>query len=238
MAEGGTLRLGFIIPSPNRILEQEVVRHLPEGSCAHVTRLRMTGPNWVPLDRLLPRAAEAAAALRDAGCDAVVFNCTASAMEQGRAGNAALLASLRGAIGEAAAETTASAMVAALAALGARRVVLVTPYSAAVTGKARDFLEESGVAVLNTVARDVAGKGPYWDIPASQWLAELCAARQAGADAYVLSCANIACLDAIEAAEAELGRPLVTSNQAVLWRAARVAGFGGRLAGLGALGAL
>ncbi len=233
-----TLRLGFIVPSPNRMVEQEMVPRLPAGSCAHVARLRMTGPNWVPLDRLLPRAAEAAASLRDAGCDAVVFNCTASAMEQGSAGNAALLGALRAAVGEAAAETTASAMLAALGALGARRVVLVTPYSEAVTGKARDFLEENGIAVLSSVARDVAGKGPYWDIPATQWLAELSAAREPRADAYVLSCANIACLDAIEAAETALGRPLVTSNQAVLWRGLRAAGFAGRLDGLGALGAL
>src|SRR5690606_31297297 len=117
--------------------------------------------------------------------------------------NAALLASLRDAVGEAKALTTAAAVVAALAALEARRVVLVTPYSEAVTARARAFLEESGIKVLASVARDVSGRMPYWEITPAQWQADLRAARQEDADAYVLSCANIACLDMIEDAEAE-----------------------------------
>jgi maleate isomerase len=229
-------RIGIIVPSPNRMVEQEMLRHLPAGTQAHVARLRMTGASWVPLDRLLPRVAEAAASLADAGCATVVFHCTASSMEQGLAGNDALLDAMRATVGAAVAETTASAMIAALAALGARQVVLVTPYSAEVTASACRFLEQAGMTVRGCVARDVAGKGPYWDIPPDRWLAELLAARDPDADAYVLSCANIACFDAIEAAEQALGVPVVTSNQAALWQALRAAGVPARLPGLGALG--
>ena len=38
-----TMRVGLIIPSSNRMVEQEMVPAYPEGVCAHVTRLRMTG---------------------------------------------------------------------------------------------------------------------------------------------------------------------------------------------------
>ena len=86
------------------------------------------------------------------------------------------------------------------------------------------------------MARDVAGKGPYYDIPAQQWLAELIDARDARADGYVLSCANIAALEVIAEAEAALGVPVITSNQALMWRALRMAGCAQPLAGLGALG--
>ena len=228
-------RIGIIVPSANRLVEQEMVPRLPAGYCAHVTRLRMSGAHYTPLSALVPRAAEAAAALGDAGCAVAVFNCTSSTMEEGVAGNNALLAALRQAT-SGTVTTTASAVLEAARALAARRFVLVTPYSAAVTEKARAFLVESGIEVLRTVARDVAGNGPYFEIPPARWLQELRDARDQRADAYILSCANIACLDIIEDAEAALGVPVITSNQAVMWRALRAAGFDGPLAGLGALG--
>lgn len=228
-------RIGIIVPSANRLVEQEMVPRLPAGYCAHVTRLRMSGAHYTPLSALVPRAAEAAAALGDAGCAVVVFNCTSSTMEEGVAGNNALLAALQQAT-SGTVTTTASAVLEAARALAARRVVLVTPYSAAVTDKARAFLVESGIEVLRTVARDVAGNGPYFEIPPARWLQDLRDARDQRADAYILSCANIACLDIIEDAEAALGVPVITSNQAVMWRALRAAGFDGPLAGLGALG--
>ena len=46
-------RIGLIIPSSNRMVEQEMVRHLPPGTVAHVARLRMTGAHRVPIAQLL-----------------------------------------------------------------------------------------------------------------------------------------------------------------------------------------
>ena len=42
------LRLGLIIPSSNRMIEEEMVRHLPPAVVAHVARLRMTGATMSP----------------------------------------------------------------------------------------------------------------------------------------------------------------------------------------------
>jgi maleate isomerase len=41
------------------------------------------------------------------------------------------------------------------------------------------------------------------------------------ADAYFISCANISIFGVIEELEARLDRPIVTSNQAVMWDALR-----------------
>ena len=62
-----TARIGLIIPSSNRMVEQEMVRHMPPGVQAHVMRLRMTGAHQVAFDRLLPRVEEAAETLVDDG---------------------------------------------------------------------------------------------------------------------------------------------------------------------------
>ena len=66
------------------------------------------------------------------------------------------------------------------------------------------------------------------------------AAAHPQADAYLLSCANIASLGVIDALERQLGRPVITSNQAILWDAlARIghddtSGCPGRLFAAGA----
>ena len=121
-----TARVGLIIPSSNRMVEQEMVRHFPAGVQAHVARLRMTGPHHVPLDQLLPRVEDVTRTLTDAKCDAVVFHCTANSMGEGTSGEARVLAALQRA-GAKHALTTATAIRRALGALGAHRIVLVTP---------------------------------------------------------------------------------------------------------------
>ena len=52
-------RVGLIIPSSNRMVEQEMVHAFPDGIHAHITRLRMTGPNRMGHDQLIPRVEEA-----------------------------------------------------------------------------------------------------------------------------------------------------------------------------------
>ena len=46
-------RVGLIIPSSNRMVEQEMVRAFPDGVHPHITRLRMTGPNRMGHDALI-----------------------------------------------------------------------------------------------------------------------------------------------------------------------------------------
>src|SRR6202162_5778142 len=94
---GMTARIGLIIPSSNRMVEEEMVRHVPPGVTAHVARLRMTGAHRMGLDALLPQVKETAATLTDARCDVVAFHCTANSTSEGVAGEAKLLRAPRGA---------------------------------------------------------------------------------------------------------------------------------------------
>jgi len=138
-----TARVGLIIPSSNRLVEQEMARFFPPGVTLHVARLRMTGPHHVPLDQLLPRIEEATRTLTDARCDVVAFHCTATSMEEGSAGEERVLAAVARA-GAPRATTTATAICRALDALAARRIVLVTPYSAKTTAEEAEFLHAAG----------------------------------------------------------------------------------------------
>src|SRR5215831_12555274 len=218
MAPPMVARIGLIIPSSNRMVEQEMARHVPADVTLHVARLRMTGPHHVALDALLPRVEDAARTLTDARCDAVAFHCTATSMEDGMAGEERVLAALTRA-GAPHATTTATAIRRAFAALGARRIVLVTPYDADTTAAEADFLRATGCEVLHAVGCALAGSDAYCATPAAFWRDQVAAAARPEADAYLLSCANIAALGIIATLEARLDRPVVTSNQAVIWDA-------------------
>lgn len=229
-------RIGLIIPSSNRMVEQEMVRALRDGATAHVARLRMTGPFERPIDRLLPDVIAATETLDDARCDAIAFHCTANSTGEGSDGEERLLATMREAT-RAAVTTTATSLRDALEVLGARTIVLVTPYSANVTEHEAQFFADAGYPVARWKALDLGGSDAFCATPPSAWEAALLASQRDDVDAYVLSCANIACFSVIDRIERALGRPLITSNQAVLWATLRAAG-GPRPDGLGRLMAM
>ncbi len=218
-----TARIGLIIPSSNRMVEQEMVRHVPPGVQAHVARLRMTGPHHVALDQLLPRIEDATRTLTDARCEVVAFHCTATSMEEGMAGEERVLAAVQRA-GAPTAITTATAIRRALETLGARRIVLVTPYSTKTTEEEAAFLRSAGYEVPHAVGHDLGGSDAYCAATAESWRERVLAAARPEADVYFLSCANIAAFGVIEELERRLDRPVITSNQAVLWDALRQVG--------------
>lgn len=231
---GVRARIGLIIPSSNVMVEPHFSRHAPDGVVPHFARLRMTGKYRMPLAELAPRIEEAAATLADARCDPIVFHCTANSMAEGVAAEKDIVRVIEDATGRRAA-TTAGAVLAALAALDARRIVLVSPYNRATHEHELDFMAEAGIEIADERNLDLGGSDGYVAAPAETWREVLCAMKNAGADAYFASCANIRAIDVLDETEAALGRPVLTSNQIVLWHALRLAGISDPVPGIGRL---
>jgi maleate isomerase len=213
-----TARIGLIIPSSNRMVEEEMVRHVPPGVTAHVARLRMTGAHKVTLDELMPRVAEAAVLLADARCDVIAFHCTANSTAEGLTGELKLLNALQNA-GARRVTSTASALRHAFNLIGARRIVLLTPYSQHTTDEEAAFFRGTGYEVLYAKGFALEGSDAYCATPAQFWRDRVLEAARLEADAYLLSCANISTFPIIEELERKLERPVVSSNQAVLFEA-------------------
>lgn len=227
-------RIGLIVPSSNRMAEPHFSRYAPDGVVPHTTRLRMTGRYRVPLAELMPRIAEAARLLGDANCDPVVFHCTANSMAEGLAAERDIVRAIEAATGGQA-TTTASATMAALDALGARRIVLLSPYVRATHVHEIEFLAEAGYEIVGERNLGMAGSDAYCAAPPSLWRDTLGEMKSGRADAYFVSCANIRAIDALDEMEEMLNRPVLTSNQVVLWQALRLAGIDAPVAGLGRL---
>ena len=132
---------------------------------------------------------------------------------------------------------TGLAIHAAFTALGVRNIAIVTPYDSATTDDEVRYFEACDFTVVYARAYDLAGTDAFCSKPPKFWREAMAdnSRHFAGSDAVLLSCANIRCLETLDSIEAAAGRPLITSNQAGLWYAARAVGVAEALPQFGCL---
>jgi len=230
-------RLGFIIPSSNRNSEPDIQHFAPDGVVPHFMRLRMTGPHSVALDDLMPRIADAASILADTKCDVITLHCTGTSMSGGFGAERKVMKTITDATGRPGL-ATATCLMAALATLNARKLVFISESPEEGHGKKRRFLQDAGYDIVGDRPASLAGSDEACITPPAFWADMARETMVPEADAIFISCANILATHVIEELEAELGVPVVTSNQVVLWHALRTAGYADPVPGLGRLGTL
>jgi len=235
---GDRARIGLLVPSGNQVCEAELHAMMPPGVAALVTRLELRGSSERELLNMLGNLEVASRLLADAKPALVAFHCTAVstfAPDLARDIPRRIAAAT-----DLPAAATADGILAAFAALGARRVLLVTPYIAEVHAREVAFLAAHGIDVvggsslgLNTNA-EMAVLSP--ERIRNQVLAA--AAASPGAEACFVSCTAIRSAPLIASLEAELGMPVVTSNQVMAWHALRCCAITDVVPGFGRLMAL
>jgi maleate isomerase/arylmalonate decarboxylase len=228
---GWRARLGVIVPPTNTVNEAEWHLMAPEGVTIHSARM----PLHTDSDSEAGKAAlyadlrRATADLAQAAVDVVAYGCTAGSMVLPLGGLTDYMTS----IARVPAVATAPALVEALRALGVRRIALATPYHDALTGHERDFFARCEIETVSARGLGFGANGPdeYRNIarlPAAVAYRLAKSVDRAEAEAIVISCTDFATLGIIPVLEAELGKPVITSNQATFWAALRAAGVGDR----------
>jgi maleate isomerase len=230
---GERLRIGMLIPSGNVIIEPQVNAMLPQGVALYATRLPLRGSSEGELLAMARNVEEAARLLAHAEVGLIAFNCTAvstysKAMEAGIQQRIAAATGLP-------ALMTSEAIVQALRKLKSNRIVLLTPYIAEVNAREAGFLKASGFEVLSETGLGLDTNTEMARLAPEVWLDLARNQRTDRADAYLVSCTAVRSGEVIDALERELGRPVVTSNQAIAWYCLRTAGIQDRVPGFGAL---
>ena len=219
---GSRARFGMILPSANRVAEPELMELLPTGVSLHATRVKLAGTSTEELLASAEGVGEAAALLADSAPGLIAFHCTAVSTYAPE-----LESSIKEQIVRASgrpALATSEALIAAFGALGIRRVVMLSPYPQALNDLEVKFLERNGIEVLRERGLDLP-VSVHADVTPEEWFRHLTALRNTDADGYFLGCTNIRAIPAIGAMERALGRPVVTSNQALLWHVLRSLGI-------------
>lgn len=224
-------RVGLIIPSVNATIEPELAWIAPQGLSFHAARimLRQTTPEGL---REMNAGVEAAAhLLASLAPSAVAYACTSGSFLEGRERLSAQIAAI-GAIVKCPVVATSAALIDALHALGVRRLALATPYLDTINRVERAFLEDHGFEVVSVRGLGLSGSA-IREVPPEQVFELACEADSERADAVFLSCTDLRALEATEALESLLQKPVLTSNQVTLWsllralnRKADISGFG------------
>ncbi len=234
---GARARIAFMLPSSCLAFEQEFIKVTGslEGVIGIPTRMLLGHTDANGLTGMNEGIDLAARQLVTTSPDVAVYMCTAGSFKDGQDGNQAIKDRLAGLVPGARVMTTSEAIVRGIKTFGMRRVVMTTPYDEDLTHREVGFLAHYGVEVVDFDFRDIEDNLDRGDLPASEWLKYAGALDYSGVDGFFLSCGNIQALDIVDTLEAQSGLPVVTSVQATIWMALRLAGIDDRITGFGAL---
>lgn len=227
-------RLGFLLISNDTVIEEDMFRLAPDGVGVHFTRSPMptgcTVENLAAMESGL--AASAAELLPEFDLSVVCYACTSGSVVMGEE---TVIRELMRARPDRRATTLLTGVIEGLRKLSARRIVMGTPYIDEVNTLEARYLRDRGFDLL-----DVQGLNLTYDSDITRVTPRFIhdfalAIDEPDAEAIFLSCGALRAVDVIEEIEKATGKPVVTSNQGMMWSCLRMAGIEDRIEGYGRL---
>ncbi len=233
---GWLAKVGLIVPSTNTVNEYEWYRMAPRGISIHTARALLLGrASQSSYDLMAEATRKAAEELATAECDIVAYGCTSGSFMCARAEITANLERLAGCP----ATTTSDSVIAALRALGVTRIAMGTPYVDFVNQGELKFLSEEGFEVVAWhgmgLGETQAERRGINRVPPQSIFRLARLIDRPEAEAIFLSCTALPTIEMIAELEADLGKPVVSSNQATFWNVLRTLKLNLRIAGFGRL---
>lgn len=216
------------------ISEREVEKMLPEEVSLHVTRIPMSTPTYDSLSHMADSVEEASKLLADARVDIVAFNCTIGSLIRGKGYDQRIIERITQATGLPA-TTTTTAVMAGLKTLGIKKLILVNPYTELLHQQEKAFLESEGFQLLNDRWLGLSDCVRQYETDPLRWYEMLKSMQEPQGDGYFISCGGIRVVEIIQPLETELGKPVITSNQALIWHCLRMIGWQEPIEGFGRL---
>ena len=228
-------QIGYVLVANADVSVADFCAMKPREVGVHFTRVPMPREVGVATLAAMERDLAGAAASMMPGrddLDVISYSCTSGTFV---IGEEQVIAELRRLNPRPRATTMLSACVAALEALGARRIVLGTAYTPDLTALEVEFLASKGFDVVRAEGLSLKSDEEMNRVT-PDWLARFASEIDVpDADALFLSCGALRVLPVIDVIEAAIAKPVVFSNQANFWHCLRLAGIDDRIEGFGRL---
>ena len=227
-------KIGYVLLATEQTIEDDVVRLCPQGVGVHFTRAAI--PDSITNETLAAQAdllADCAATLLpDGSLDVACYACTSGSLVIGEERVNAELSN-----GAPGAKPTSLivGVIAGLKALGARRIVVGTPYLDEINAREADYLERAGFEVLDIQGLNLEKDSDMVRVTPDFIREFAVSLDRPDADAIFISCGALRTLDVIGEIEDAIGKPALCSNQAMIWNCLRLAGIEDRYEGYGRL---
>jgi len=214
-------KLGVLVPSANSVMEPNLYRMAPKGITLHFARVRATKDTEEEIAGMIDYVENPTELLSHATVDIIAFGCTAGSFIGGPGYDEKIIQKIKR-VANVPATTTTTAFVEALKKMNIRKLTLATPYEDYINQREVEFLEDKGFSVLSEgglglIEADVQSSYPPQKI--KQFIKKLDVPET---DGIFISCTNFRGVDVIKDLEEDLNKPVITSNQATLWKMLRM----------------
>ncbi len=232
---GEKIRIGLIALCDDVAVDRDFARMIPDDRVALITsRILLEQPNsertfLAMADRIPDTVRLLCPSLR---LDSVVFGCTSATSFIGEARVTELVLSARQGVNV---TNPGTGAITALTELNAKRVSVITPYTAANTENVVRMLAKGGIQSVQVSCFGFDTDMGIGSVPRDAYVEVARNTNHQDAEAIFVSCTATKALDAIDEIEAATGLPCVTSNQAAFWHVLRMAGWNEPIAGFGRL---
>lgn len=227
-------KIGYLLLATEQTIQDDVMRLRPDGVGIHLNRLSI--PDKINKATLSAQAdllaSSAADLLPDGSLDVICYACTSGSLVIGEERVFEELAK-----GQPSAKPTSliSGVIRGLRALGARRIVVGTPYLDEINAAERDYMLERGFDILNIQGLNLERDSDMVRVSPSFIRDFAISLDQDDADAIFISCGALRSLDVVGEIEKTIGKPVICSNQAMIWDTLRLAGIPDQFDGYGRL---
>jgi maleate isomerase/arylmalonate decarboxylase len=217
----GRARVGVIVPFSNTNLEPDLNLLRPQGVSLHFARADGYDLDEIPDSKQMRQFAlkslqPVVASISAVRPDLILYGCTSATLSHGPQFDREFTHQIESLAGVPAV-TAAAAVVEVLRALRVRRIAFSSPYVDVLNGEAIAFLSECGVDTVSSasVGCDLGNYG-QGELTPRQVFEMGVRADSPQAEALVLSCTDMRAVEVIDELESALGKPVVTSNRALM----------------------
>jgi len=204
-------KIGFVLLATEQTIEDDMMRLCPPGVGMHFTRA--ANPDSITVDSLLAQAPDlsraAATLLPDGSLDVICYACTSGSL--------------------------ITAVMRALQAMQVSRIAVATPYLDEVNRREAEYMSARGFEICAMQGLQLEKDSDMVRV-SPKFIHDFAASiDRPDAEAVFISCGALRSLEIVDALENKLGKPVVCSNQAMLWDCLRRAGIADQFSGYGRL---
>lgn len=219
------VRLGVIVPSPNTILEADVISRLPPGVGAHFGRVGLgTELSEELLEAMAAEVSLECRKLALAGVAAIGYGCTSGSFFESEGFDRRMVEAMVRAGGGIPATTATTAALAVLREKGIDRLGFLSPYDDSFHRRGVEYFEREGFAVVSDACLGLLAEPDIVAVTRDELADLVRRARRNEAEAYFISCTGLRSAEYLPYLEEVAGRPVFSSNQTLVGHLLRLAG--------------
>ena len=227
-------RIGLVALATDLCSESELRTMLPPGVELYTNRIANANPTTIEnLRNMAPDIGRTASGIvPDVDLDVMIYGCTSGTVVIGEQNVADLMQQARGYYP---CTTPITATLAAINCFKAKRISILTPYLKTVNEEMAAYFQNRCLDVINISGFELASDADMTAVSKQSILQAALDTCRDSSELLFISCTALRAAGVIEQLEEQLKRPVITSNQALVWHALELIGKPYTVTGFGSL---